>query len=63
MTRKEMPGQAQHDIGAGGVGKPGVTGVAYEHPLEGVGKDYRLCRGGGLPHQTSFFCSVHRLAQ
>ena len=31
--------------------KPGVAGAAYEHPLEGVGKDYRLCRGGGLPHQ------------
>ena len=40
----------RYDIGAGGVGKPGVTGVAYEHPLEGVGKDYRLCRGGIVPH-------------
>lgn len=37
------------------VGKPGVTGVAFEHPLEGVGKDYRLCRGGIVPHQICFF--------
>jgi len=50
MTKKEIPHQVRYDIGAGGVGKPGVTGVAYEHPLEGVGKDYRLCRGGIVPH-------------
>ena len=45
------------------VGKPGVAGAASEHPLEGVGKDYRLCLGGIVPHQICFFCSVHRLAQ
>ena len=54
----------RYDIGAGGVGKPGVTGVAYEHPLEGVADGsagsptvsvtFRLTKqkpGGGLPHQ------------
>lgn len=47
-----------------GLGKPGVTGVAFEHPLEGVADGsagsptfsvtFRLTKqksGGGLPHQ------------
>ncbi len=65
MTKRMMPHQVRHDIGAGGLGKPGVTGVAYEHPLEGVADGsagsptfsvtFRLTKqksGGGVPHQT-----------